>query len=142
MNKFQAKFQNFIKAVDRLEETIYALSLNISVENIDINSLLLDSLILRFKICYELAYKTLREFIIYSGGETGSFPRAILKTAYQNHLIDNQEIWLDMIKDRNVSSHEYNEDNIDEVALRIKNDYFKQFINLIDKLRVYFSLNL
>lgn len=59
-----------------------------------------------------------------------SSPRAILKTAYQKEYLQQQEVWLSMIQDRNLSSHEYNEDAIIAMAERISQQYLLAFTQL------------
>lgn len=100
----------------------------------DDEDLVRDSLIQRFEFCYELAWKTLKEYLQYNGLIVASMPRAVFTEAYQNSIINNEEIWLSMIKDRNVSSHEYKEDYILTVATRIKEQYFNEFNCLLQNL--------
>lgn len=132
MSKFQNRFDNYTKAVDRLREVIALYDVNKDIPMM--NNIIRDSLIQRFEICYELSWKTIKEYMIFEGYEVGTSPRSILKTAYQNELLDSEELWLNMISDRNVASHEYNEDYINEVALRIQG-YFNQFDLLWKKLQ-------
>lgn len=132
MGKFQNRYMNFTKAVSRLQEVIEKFKLNSNDDILD--SIFRDSLVQRFEFCYELSWKTLKDYMVYVGISVDNAPRSILKTAYQNEIIDNEEIWLNMISDRNVASHEYNENHIEEVANRIENDYLKEFVSLRDKL--------
>lgn len=132
MSKFQNRFDNYTKAVDRLREVIALYDVNKDIPMM--NNIIRDSLIQRFEICYELSWKTIKEYMIFEGYEVGTSPRSILKAAYQNELLDSEELWLNMISDRNVASHEYNEDYINEVTLRIQG-YFNQFELLWKKLQ-------
>lgn len=132
MSKLQNRFDNYTKAVDRLREVIALYDVNKDIPMM--NNIIRDSLIQRFEICYELSWKAIKEYMIFEGYEIGTSPRSILKAAYQNELLDSEELWLNMISDRNVASHEYNEDYINEVALRIQG-YFNQFDLLWKKLQ-------
>ena len=59
MSKFDNKYDNFKKAVSKLA---------IIVEQMDIDDdIVRDSLIQRFEFCYELAWKTLKEYLQYNG---------------------------------------------------------------------------
>lgn len=126
MVKFENKFENFKNAVKRLKA--------VAVQTFDDEDILRDSLIQRFEFCYELSWKTLKEYLKYNGLTTETMPRPVFKTAYEHHIIDNEQVWLSMIKDRNVASHEYNENYIALVADRIKNEYLAEFEKLCDKL--------
>ncbi len=132
MNEFENKYKYLIKAVTKLEKVIKQDKEN---KNYELDAVFQDSLIQRFKYCYEISWKTLKEYLVYSGYETSTSPRNVLKSAYQNSIIDNEEVWLNMISDRNVSSHEYNENEIEDSALRIKNSYIFEFQALIQKLK-------
>jgi nucleotidyltransferase substrate binding protein (TIGR01987 family) len=82
----------------------------------------IDSSIQRFEFCFELSWKTLK-IILESLGQNEFFPKEVLKAAYQGHLIDNQDIWLEMLSDRNNISHVYDEVVADQVYLNIKSTY-------------------
>lgn len=135
VNKLQNKYQNLCKAVARLQEVIEQVEKSEFDDSL-MNEIMRDSLIQRFEFTYELAWKTLKEYLTYSGFKHESTPRSIFKTAYQNDITDSQESWLSMIKDRNVASHEYNDDYIDQVAERIKSLYIKEFLSLIEKIKI------
>lgn len=60
----------------------------------------------------------------YMGAEPDkAFPRYIFKEAYSNGIIDDEDVWLSMIEDRNRTSHVYSENMSDRIAERIKNEY-------------------
>ncbi|HIU56846.1 MAG TPA: nucleotidyltransferase substrate binding protein [Candidatus Ornithomonoglobus merdipullorum] len=89
-----------------------------------IDEFIRDSVIQRFEFTYELCHKTLREFMKYMGAEPdNAFPRYIFKEAYSNGIIDDEDVWLSMIEDRNRTSHVYSENMSDRIAERIKNEY-------------------
>ncbi len=134
VNKLQNKYQNLCKAVKRLEEIVCKIEKSMFDDYI-MNEIMRDSLIQRFEFTYELAWKTLKEYLSYQGYAGETSPRSVFKAAYQNSIIGNQEIWLSMVKDRNVASHEYNDSYIDEVASRIKSSYFQEFLSLTEKIK-------
>ncbi|MBY0500710.1 MAG: nucleotidyltransferase substrate binding protein [Alphaproteobacteria bacterium] len=67
-----------------------------------------DATIQRFEFCIELYWKILKKFLSYEEVET-STPRDVLKKAYQFNLIDDEKMWIQIIHDRNKSSHVYNQ---------------------------------
>ena len=58
-------------------------------------------------------------------------PKDVLTKAYQNELIHNENVWLDIIKDRNLSVHTYNKLLADELVEKIKNKYIFEFESLL-----------
>lgn len=64
---------------------------------------------------------------------TGS-PREILQLGYKIGFIRDPEIWLLMLKKCNLSVHIYNEDDIDELILLIRDSFIPAFMILKDTL--------
>ena len=56
------------------------------------------------------------------GAETGS-PREILQLGYKLGFVDDSAVWLTMLKNRNTSVHIYNEEEIDEMLLLIRDSF-------------------
>ncbi|WP_010199151.1 nucleotidyltransferase substrate binding protein [Bacillus sp. m3-13] len=90
---------NLEKALSRLEE-----ALKVGRDN----SLYIDGTIQRFEFTIELYWKTLRRLLEAEGLVTKT-PRETLKQAYAVGWLKNEEAWLQMLKDRNETSHIYNE---------------------------------
>ncbi len=61
-----------------------------------------------FEISFELSWKTLKDYL-ESKGELVEYPRDVIKTAFAHEIISDGELWLEMLKDRNLTSHTYNE---------------------------------
>lgn len=81
-----------------------------------------DGTIQRFEFSIELFWKLLKRILATRGVEA-QFPRDVLQQAYAGHLIDNEVEWLSMLKDRNLTSHTYNEELAHEIYARIKTYY-------------------
>ena len=115
MRSVEFKYINLKKAYLRLKE--------VSDMYDGKNDIIRDSLIQRFEFTYELTHKTLKEFMKYLGVTLeNSFPRTIYKKAYVNNLISDDQVWINLLEDRNCTSHIYNENLADEVAKRL-NDF-------------------
>ena len=83
----------------------------------------------QFNLTFELAWKALQEIMKMHGVEedsTGS-PREILQLGYKIGFLNDPEIWLLMLKKRNTSVHIYNEDEIDELILLIRDSFIPAF---------------
>ena len=90
----------------------------------------------QFNLTFELAWKALQEVMrMHSVAEvaTGS-PREILQLAYKFGFINDSEIWLLMLKKRNTSVHIYNEDEVDEMIVLIRDSFIPAFAALKDTL--------
>lgn len=114
--------KDFQKAVKRLEE---ALALKK-------DEFTRDSAIMRFQLCFDLAWKTIKAYAKEEGVECFS-PKSCFKTAFQLGLIDYDQQWLEMIDDRNLITHTYAEETAEEVYGRLK-PYLKLLKDLSKKL--------
>ena len=108
-------------------------SLNIACEKSK-NDIERDGTIQRFEFTFELFWKTLKIIMDYYGVDCNS-PKICIKEAFRNKFIEDDEIFLDMLEDRNKTSHIYKEEVADEIFERIKNVYVNSFNDFIKKSR-------
>ncbi len=92
-----------------------------------------DGVIQRFEFTFELLWKTLRLFLLDEGIITKS-PKEALKEAFRFGLIKDEDIFLDMLEDRNQTSHIYSEEISKEIVLRIKKFYLSKLTELSKEL--------
>ena len=121
MTKSEAllKIKNFEKALERLKEGVKEAK----------NDLDKDGVIQRFEFTMETLWKALRAILLYQGIECYSLISCI-KEAFRANLISDDEIILDMLEDRNISSHVYDEERSNKIFERIKNIYLEYLENL------------
>jgi nucleotidyltransferase substrate binding protein (TIGR01987 family) len=112
----------FVNAVDRYEE--------FKAEGFE--DIYLDLIVKRFEFTYEMSWKALKRYLEFIGFEPKN-PRMTFKEGYSQQLIEDQDIWLDMIEQRNLSSHIYDESEIKEI-LDKKELYKNAFLALKKKL--------
>ena len=82
----------------------------------------IDACIQRFEFSIELFWKFLKRILEDRGLEL-IYPKDVIRAAYQGKLIDQEDIWLDMLKDRNMASHTYDEELADEIYTHITTYY-------------------
>lgn len=123
--KLQNKYINFSNAVKRLREAVTLYSSDCE------NSIVRDALIQRFEFTFELAWKTAAEVLREEGIELQIVsPKSVLKGAYEAGLIDDEEVWVEILRDRNMTSHTYEEETAKEIAQAICYRYHKALSNL------------
>jgi len=88
-----------------------------------------DGVIQRFEFSVELFWKTLKKVLEYNKVECYS-PRDCVKKAFRYGMIDDDEIVLDMLEDRNRSFHIYDE----EEAVKIFERISKVYVNVLEKM--------
>lgn len=86
----------------------------------------------QFQLTFELAWKALK-FVLEQDGvgeaETGS-ARDILKLAVRTGFLQDENVWLLMLKKRNQSTHIYNEEDADELLILIRDSFIPAFCDL------------
>lgn len=60
------------------------------------------------------------------GASTGS-PREILQLGYKVGFVNDEEVWLLMLKRRNISVHIWNEDEVNEMIILIRDSFIPAF---------------
>lgn len=98
------------------------------------NELEQQGLIQVFEYTYELAWNTIKDFYENQGEINIQGSRDAFRLAFNKGLIENGDIWLDMVKSRTKTSHTYNEETANEIANAITNSYFNLFLILKDTL--------
>ena len=70
-----------------------------------------DASIQRFEYTIELAWKTAKKIM----GTSNSSPKEVIREMGRVALIEDVELWLDALNDRNLSSHTYKEEMAEAV---------------------------
>lgn len=93
-----------------------------------------DGVIQRFEFTFELLWKTVK-IILEDQGIAAHTPKMIMQEAFRLGWISDEQIFLNMLEDRNLTSHIYNESTAKEIFERIKNDYIGRIEELFDTLK-------
>ncbi|MHB1421568.1 MAG: HI0074 family nucleotidyltransferase substrate-binding subunit [Bacillota bacterium] len=67
-----------------------------------------DAAIQRFEYTFELTWKLFRKVARFEGVEVHS-PRQAIRAAYEAGLLEDIDLWFELLEDRNRTSHTYNE---------------------------------
>lgn len=78
-----------------------------------------------FEILFELSWKVLKDYIEIKGYKE-SAPREVIKKAFLLNYLPNAQTWIDMLKDRNCTFHEYNQKKADEIFEKITTIYYEE----------------
>ena len=128
MGNLARKAANFKRALTKLKEA------STELRERNNNEIVRDGLIQRFEFTYELAWKATKEYLENMGIVEINSPKAVFKEAYAQKLVEDELIWLTLIKDRNETTHVYNEERSIEIAERIVNQYIGAFDKLLTKV--------
>ena len=117
------KYENYVSALKSLRK---------APEQDLSNDFIQSGIIDKFSIQFELGWKVLKELLTYEGidaAKTGS-PREIIKQAYQYYPCIEEDVWLDMLSQRNNMAHIYD----GNAAKALAQEIISRFIPAFEKL--------
>lgn len=119
--RWKQRFNNFEKAFNLLKSVFEEKEIN------ELSLLEQEGVVQRFEYTYELAWKTLKDYLEYNGSlnNIDISPRNIFKEAYSAKIINSQDEFIDMMLSRNLLSHTYDFIKFKEIINKIKNNYLK-----------------
>ncbi len=111
-------FENFDRAFNLLQSGLESRQLD------EFSDLELEGLIQRFEYSFELAWKTMKDFLEGSGILIVPVtPKAVIKEAFAAKVIDDGQGWIDMMLERNLLSHTYDEQRFRTALVNIRKRY-------------------
>lgn len=128
--RWEQKLSSYRKALSRLAEVVNVMKIR------QLNDFESDGLIQRFEFTFELAWKLMKSYAEYQGTDKelmGS--RDAIRWAFENKLIKDSDVWMEMIKRRNDTSHTYDENTAADVVIRVKDAYFQAFVCFYNKMK-------
>lgn len=128
-DKLTENYKQFARALNTIKEAIVLEKEASNSENDKLSRALKDSVIQRFEYTYEILWKMLKNISEFENMESKS-PRETFKNAFQLGFIKQEEerVFLEMIRNRNLTSHTYNE----QVSLGIFNFISIDGLNAFD----------
>jgi nucleotidyltransferase substrate binding protein (TIGR01987 family) len=119
--RWKQRFDNFQRALKQLQ---MALALMDERELTDLEK---QGVIQAFEYNYELAWNVIKDFYQYQGAISIQGSRDAFNLAFERGLISDGDVWMDMIKKRQLTTHTYNDDTSQEVLQAIVDEYYFQF---------------
>lgn len=131
-SRYINRYNTFCKSLKNLEK-----SRNADPEK----EFVLEGTVLNFNLTFDISWKVLKDILIKEmeilDFAVGS-PRETLKAAFTNKLIDDDR-WLQMLRDRNQLSHDYDGTLAAEKFMDIVNVYYPLLEKMRDDVKVYFG---
>ncbi len=129
--RWKQRFEHFINAFRQLKK-----AKQLRTER-DFTELELQGVIQAFEVSQELSWKVMKDFLEEQGKTDLFGSKNAVKEAFNVGLITDGNIWFEMIKSRNLTSHIYDESEILAILDTILNVYVAAFIDFEDKMKTY-----
>jgi len=117
LGKFEAAFMRLEQAAEQ------------AVDDLD-----RDGVIQRFEFTFELLWKTTKIFLEYEGFRCAG-PRSCIKEGVRREVLVEGEVLLDMLDDRNRTTHIYDEHTAGVIFERIKKEYIPVIASNVRRMK-------
>lgn len=127
--RWKQRFDNYLKALQTLSDAV-----RLAGERA-LTPLEQQGVIQSFEFTHELGWNMLKDYLEHQGVSDIVGSRGAVRAAFKNGLIDDGETWMAMIRDRNLSSHTYDQETAQGIVERILKEYHPLFLRLADKFK-------
>ncbi|MBF0148382.1 MAG: nucleotidyltransferase substrate binding protein [Magnetococcales bacterium] len=126
--RWKQRYDNFDRAIVLLRE--------VEERGFDtLSQLEKEGAIQRFEFAFELAWKTLKDYLEEQGVLVDPVtPRNVVKAAFAAKLLEDAQVWLEMMQHRNLLSHRYDQKTFDTALDALQSRYFPA----LDRLHEFF----
>lgn len=116
--RWEQRLDSYHKALARLAE------IDGASKKRALNEFERDGLVQRFEFTHELSWKLMKAYAEYQGFDGIGGSRDATRKAFEMSLISDGQSWMDMIKSRNETSHNYDGSMADDVVDSIINRFY------------------
>lgn len=126
--RWEQRLDSYHKALARLAEIVGA------CKKRALNEFERDGLVRRFEFTHELSWKLMKAYAEYQGFDGIGGSRDATRKAFEMSLISDGQSWMDMIKSRNETSHNYDGSMADDVVDSIINKFYPLLADFYQKM--------
>ncbi len=141
--RWEQRFANYNRALQKLSDAVAFIEEQLEDEELEIhkgdasevlNEIIKEGLIQRFKYTHELAWNLMKDFLSEIGNLEIHGSKDATRAAFQAGLIRNGEVWMEMIKSRNKTSHTYNKEIAEDIFSKVVSVYYAEFSDFQHKM--------
>ena len=126
--RWKQRLENYTKALSTVQKAVeLAASRGLS----DLEK---QGMIQGFEFTFVMAWNVMKDYLEEEGinGIIGS--KGAVRHAFNKGLIEDGQVWMDMIKDRNLATHSYDEETAQAIITKIIDTYYTQLATFADKM--------
>jgi nucleotidyltransferase substrate binding protein (TIGR01987 family) len=126
--RWKQRFQNYQKALATMKS---AMELAAARELSDLEK---QGVIQGFEFTFEMAWNVMKDYLEEQGinGIIGS--KNAIRHAFNKGLIDDGEVWMEMVKGRNLASHSYDQEIAERLLKKIRESFYSLFVAFEEKM--------
>lgn len=134
--RWMQRFSNYRRALKQLTDAVEIVSKKLYLEHQ--YNIIREGLIQCFEFSHELAWKVMKDYAEYQGVTEIFGSRDAIRYSLRLGAVDDER-WMDTIKDRNVTSHHYDDDTAQKIVDNIINVYYPLFVKyeevMVEKMK-------
>ncbi|MFO8024009.1 nucleotidyltransferase substrate binding protein [Thiohalophilus sp.] len=124
--RWMQRLDNYERALDKLDNAVALM------QQRELSDLEKQGLIQAFEFTYELAWNMLKDYLDWQGINNIVGSRDTIRESFKLGLIADGHTWMEMLQDRNRTSHTYNEKIANEIIENIQQHHAEQLNSLRD----------
>jgi nucleotidyltransferase substrate binding protein (TIGR01987 family) len=114
---WQQRLSNFRRVLAQLNDAVELM------QQRELSRLEKQGVIQSFEYSYELGWNTLKDFLVWQGLEGIVGSRDTIREGFSKGLIEDGHGWMQMLTDRNRTSHTYNEETAEAILENIRKQH-------------------
>ncbi|MCL2557869.1 MAG: nucleotidyltransferase substrate binding protein [Treponema sp.] len=126
--RWKQRFANYKKALATVKTAVEL------VKSRELNSLEKQGAVKSFEFTFELAWNTMKDYLEAQGIADIIGSKSAIRHAFSNGILEDGQVWMDMVKSRNISSHTYDEATAQALLERTTGVFYDAFAALEQKM--------
>lgn len=128
--RWEQRFLNYTKSMHYLEDAL-------QIPDPDIVQKA--GIIQFFEMSFELAWNMVKDYLEDQGFVEIKSPKGAIKKAFEIGILENGHDWMDLLLDRNLTAHTYDEQKATDMEQLIHNKYFPLLKALLISFKLKFD---
>lgn len=135
--RWKLRFRNYLSALQSLESSLDYRQGQLFEPTKAMLEMERQARIKAFEYTFELGWKTLKDLLEEEGNTELTGSKSVIRLAAQVGFLPEAQTWMDMVSDRNLTTHTYDLEIADRVVKRIENQYRNAFVQFALRLKAY-----
>ena len=124
------RFKNYKRALEQLGRAVQLM------RERELSELEKQGVIQAFEFTHELSWKTMKDFLEHRGNTEIYGSKDSVRLAFKFGIIEDGEVWMQMVKSKNLSSYTYDEQTANQIVEVICKEYYPAFVKLRETMDV------
>lgn len=112
---------------DHYSNALKLLNIAVAMDFEKMDDLQKEGFVQRFEFTHELSWKLMKDYLNYQGNFEINGSRDAIREAFKVGLIQDGEVWMEMIRSRNLSSHTYEQATMKQILENVSEKYIQEF---------------